>query len=211
MEVKYFVRTTKDRNFNYDLNYELIIDKEYKPIISYIDSLYEINDYNSVLLEDDLVLCKNFKEEIEKIIVQYPNKIINFFQHPNSFYTSQFTTDFNFNQCTYFPKGITKTLADEMTKLYSRGPYFSYGMLLNQALKLLGISHLAYRPCLVQHIDNLSIFSKGKKLFRNTIYFKDYLDELNIKMEDAFTLENQKKLNELLEKDRNIWCNINNN
>ena len=94
-----------------------------------------------------------------------------------------------------------------MSRLYKLGPYFSYGMLLNQALKRLGISHIAYRPCLVQHIDGISLFSKREFLGRNTMYFKDYLDKLNIKIEDAFTLENQKKLSELLEADRNLWYN----
>ena len=31
-----------------------------------INSLITISDYDSVLMEDDLILCDNFKEEIEK-------------------------------------------------------------------------------------------------------------------------------------------------
>ena len=79
-----------------------------------------------------------------------------------------------------------------------------YGALLSCVLQNLGINHLVYRPTLVNHIDGKSTFDNSK-LQRNTIYFKDYLDELNITMEEAFNNENKNKLIGLLEKDRNKW------
>ena len=200
MEITYFVRTTKSSKFNYDLDYTEICDTKNEYVQSYINALKEISDYNSVLLEDDCVLCKNFKEEIEKVINEHPNDIINFFSFPNRYITSHYSTNFNYNQCTYFPKGIIKTFISDMQERYNsrKNIFVSYGSLLNIILTYKGIAHYIYRPALVQHIDY-----KYKE--RNTLYFKDYLDELNIPIEEAFKLENQKKLTDLLNKDREKW------
>lgn len=204
--IKYFVRTTKERDFNYDLDYELVVDTERKPVQSFIRSLYLMNDTDSVLLEDDLVLCKNFKEEIEKVIAQYPNNIINFFTRPDFYFTSHFSDVFSYNQCTYFPKGISAILAKDIEEHISNYTKY-YGVALNDTLVRLHIPHLIYRPCLVQHIDTKSILNEdsGRVYYRNTIYFKDYLDKLGIDMVQAYSKENKDKLFKMLEEDRIKW------
>ena len=206
MQIKYFVRTTGDRDFNYDIDYKALIDKEYDGVKSFIDALNTISEYDAVLLEDDLVLCKNFKEEIEKVISEYPDTIINFFTVPEFYYTTHYSENFSYNQCTYFPKGLGKLLAEQMLPMYKQGIKQSYGNLLSISLNRLGIPHLIYRPSLVQHIDGKSIFQKTSFIYeRNTLYFKDYLDELGIDMIQAFKRENRLKLKELLQQDRNSW------
>ena len=109
--MKYYVRTTLERTLDSSYNqieYTLLIDKEHKPVESFFNQLEIISDDNAVLLEDDLVLCNNFKEVIEEMISKHPNDIINFFQEPYDFYTSHYTRKFNWNQCTYYPKGVGK-------------------------------------------------------------------------------------------------------
>jgi hypothetical protein len=204
--IKYFVRTTKERDFNYDLDYEIILDTEHKPVQSFIRSLYLMNDTDSVLLEDDLVLCKNFKEEIEKVIAQYPNNIINFFTRPDFYFTSHFSDIFSYNQCTYFPKGISSILAKDIEEHINNYTRY-YGVALNDTLVRLHIPHLIYRPCLVQHIDGKSILNSDmdRVYYRNTIYFKDYLDKLGIDMVQAYSKENKDKLFKMLEEDRIKW------
>jgi hypothetical protein len=81
-EIKYFVRTTNDRIYEYDLEHEKLIDTEHAPVKSFINQLKYISQWDSVLLEDDLILCKDFKKRIEEVINQYPDKIINFFTRP---------------------------------------------------------------------------------------------------------------------------------
>jgi len=207
-KIKYFVRTMEGRPYDLPIEHEKIIDYKHLYVKSYIDALYYINDYNAVLMEDDIVLCKNFKEEIEKVIKQYPNNIINFFSSPSRYYTTHFSDIFIYNQCTYFPRGLTKFLADKMMEMYEDEIKYPreqrYGSLLNIVLVENGIPHLIYRPTLVQHIDAIST-RDAKKLGRNTIYFKDYLDELGIDMIQAYTKENQAKLQKLLDRDRLIW------
>lgn len=206
--MKYFVRTMEGRNDILPDYFEKIIDTEHRYVKSYIDALYMISDFDAVLVEDDIVLCNNFKEEIEKVIAQYPDVIINFFTNPERFYTTHFTELFGYNQCTYFPKGMAKILADEMMKIYIPEEQCQYkqryGRLLGVSMENLGIPHLVYRPCLVNHIDGVSTYD-GVFNQRNTIHFKDYLDKLGITMEEAYKKENQRALKVLLEADKVIW------
>ena len=197
--IKYFVRTTEERAFDYDLKYELLVDKEKKPVESFIKQLKYISQFDSVLLEDDLVLCEDFKDKIEDVIRQYPNSIINFFTSPSDYFTTHFSVTFAYNQCTYYPKGIAEKVANEMEELHKRCPDLQYDVLEHNALRNLGIPHLRYRPCLVQHLDNDSLIQSGAHtICRQTPYFEDYLNELGIRYEDAFSNENRKKLQDLL-------------
>ena len=71
--IKFFVRTTEERALDESfsqIKYELLVDKEHKPIDSFIKQLKMIDDYDAVLLEDDVILCKEFKRAIEKVILQ---------------------------------------------------------------------------------------------------------------------------------------------
>lgn len=206
--MKYYVRTMPGRKDVLPDYFEKIIDTEGRYVKSYIDALYKISDYDAVLVEDDIVLCNNFKEEVEKVIAQYPTTIINFFSNPERYYTTHLTELFGYNQCTYFPRGLAKILADEMMKIYipEENTIYKqrYGRLLGVSLENLGIHHLVYRPCLVNHIDGTSTFD-GKFNQRNTIYFKDYLDRLGITMEEAYKTENKKALKKLLDADKVVW------
>ena len=196
--IKYFVRTTNERSFDYDLNYELLVDKEKKPVESFIHQLKYISQYDSVLLEDDLILCNDFEGKIEDVIKQYPNDIINFFCFPFEYFESRQSTYFLWNQCTYYPKGIGSKVAKEIERLRETMPDAQYDILENTALKNLKISHIQHRPCLVQHIDNGSLIQGNYCPTRRTIYFEDYLNELGIDYKDAYQNKNRIKLRNLM-------------
>ena len=194
-EITYFVRTTNERNFNYDLDYKLLVDKDHKPVKSFINQLKYISQYDSVLLEDDLVLCNNFKDKIEKVINDNPDVIINFFYDPAKYYLTRLSTKFAYNQCTYYPKGIALKIAELIEQLHASEPNLQYDVLENLALEMLELSHLQYRPCLVQHMDKNSLIQQNHiKYSRMTIYFDDYLEELGIEYDKAYTFTNQLKL-----------------
>ena len=197
--IKYFVRTTLDRKLDETYNqidYQLLVDTEHKPVESFIKQLDFISNYDAVLLEDDLILCKDFKNRIEDVIKQYPDKIINFFYSPNCWFRTKEHTNFAFNQCTYYPKGVAKLISKEMLNIDRR---CQYDVLENLALKKLNISHIIYRPCLVQHLDTNSLIGNHCNI-RFTEYFIDYLDELNMNYIDAKDKVNRIKLKELMMK-----------
>jgi len=199
MEIRYFVRTTGERKLDDSLNqinYELLIDTEHKPIESFIAQLKYISEYNAVLLEDDVILCKDFKKRIEEVINNHPKDIINFFTRPLLYFTSQYSFDFYYNQCTFYPKGIGERIGNEMIDLISTGKVKlpnEYDSIECEALKQLNIPHLTYRPCLVQHNDRKSLISSSNPN-RTTPYFLDYLDQLNILYDSKECILRRKEL-----------------
>lgn len=209
MEIKYFVRTIKTREFDYSqIEYTELVDKNPDFVQSFIDQLKIISEYDAVFLEDDCKLCKNFKEEIEKVIAKHPNDIISFFYHPKDFFTSHYTNHFMWNQCTYYPKGTAKIMADKMEELRRTnqilGRIKCYDIVQENAMSKLGIPNYVYRPCLVQHIGGTTSLI-GNSGDRDTIFFKDYLDELGIDYLDSCKIENREKLKQLLDEDRKSW------
>lgn len=203
--IKYFVRTTLQRKLNSSysqIEYELLVDKDYKPVESFIRQLEKISLYDSVLIEDDVKLCKNFKEEIEKVISEHPKDIINFFYLPKEWFTSHYTTDFAYNQCTYYPKGVGKILSNKMEEIYKTKKVKGYDVLEMFALQELGMANYVYRPCLVQHMDRYSIINGHDLVRRVSPFFKDYLDELHIDYLDTKSIyKNYNVLMNMVKKD----------
>lgn len=186
MNLKFYVRTTKDRildNSYNQIDYQLLVDREHKPIDSFINALYTINDEDAVLMEDDLILCQNFQEEIEKVINANPNRIINFFQMRLKTTPPCDYDKIVFNQCTFYPKGIAKQIADimiEVPRTDNERKKNMYSLLENVAFERLNIKVLQYAPHLVQHLDNDTLLFNKTHNDRRSIYFLDYLKELNV-------------------------------
>lgn len=204
---KYYVRTIGTRKFDYSpLEYEILIDKERTSGKHFLECLKYIQNEDAVLLEDDLELCDNFQKEIEKVISEHPNNIINFFTQPQKYFTSHLDDLFQFNQCTYYPKGILKKVIPLLEPKLGSGKFKFYGACLHSALNEAKIPVYMYRPALVQHKDVKSILTTGRTAKYQTIYYKDYLDKLGIDIEEAYSLENQQKLEALLEQDNERWA-----
>lgn len=182
MDIKYFVRTTGERKLDdsfKQIEYELLIDSDHKPIESFIAQLKYISNFNAVLLEDDVILCRDFKNRIEAAIESHRTDIINFYTSPLQYFTTQYSMKFSYNQCTYYPKGIADKIANKMIELYNPELKVGYDVLEFGALNKLKLPHLKYRPCLVQHNDKKSLITESNES-RITPYFIDYLDDLNI-------------------------------
>lgn len=193
--LKIFIRTTGERELHESIdrelkgNYKLLVDKTHKPVDSFIKQLKEIKDYDSLLMEDDIILCEDFLEHVKKAISEWPNQIINFFTIPYEWFTTFSTIGhFVYNQCTYYPKGITKALATEMEKI--RKPYNQYDTLENLAMYNLNIPSVRYRPCLVQHIDYNTLIQKNSSN-RRSPFFIDYIKELNIDYNEAYKFKSE--------------------
>ena len=200
--IKYYVRTTGERKLSdsySQIDFELLIDKEHKPVESFIKQLEIISDSDAVLLEDDLVLCDNFKDIIENAIKNYSNQVINFYCYPREYYKTREARNFLYNQCTYYPKNLAKKIANEMKKIYKVEKTLPYDLLERKALDVLNLTHIQYRPCIVQHMNVKSLIGNGSE-GRMTIYFIDYLKKLNIPYEKSCFCIYKNRLLELQKK-----------
>lgn len=204
--MKIYIRTTGERVLHPSIKrelgsgYELLIDREHKPVDSFINQLEFISNEDSLLIEDDVILCHNFLDEVNKAIREYPNLIINFFNAPLEYYTSHIEIGyFVWNQCTYYPKGISKVISENMTKLRKQND--QYDLLERKAMNFKNIPYVNYRPTLVQHIDFDSLIQNRVTHNRRTKYFKDYLDELGISINEAYKYKSE--LRKILEREFN--------
>lgn len=204
--IKYFIRTTLERQLDESIQRELgedftlLIDFEHKPVESFINQLSIISDYDSVLLEDDIILCHNFKQRIEDVISQYPNRIVNFFNATYRYYPIHESDAFAYNQCTYYPKGLAAKVSQCMKQIDSQFKIrYQYDVLEGKALKQLGIKFIKYKPCLVQHIDKATLI-QSHHTPRRSIFFIDYLDELGITYQECVLHHNIVKLKYLIMK-----------
>lgn len=202
--LKFFVRTVEERTVNYDcLSYELLIDYEHKPIDSFITQLEYINSLqvDAVLLEDDLILCDNFEKYIEEAILSYPDTIINFYTWPEEYFLTRVGTHFQWNQCTYYPHKCLAPLITELKKQRLLNPTDPYDELEAKALRSLNMLFYEWRPCLVQHVGYRSFIIGAN--YSDTIYFKDYLDNLQISYDNASeVLQNKGSLEKLCDSTR---------
>lgn len=202
MTIKYFIRTTGERKLDESISrelgddYTLLVDYEHNSGKAYLEQLLIINEYPSVFMEDDIILCKDFKKRIEEIINRNPDMIINFFTFPMQYMRTTIANFHCYNQCCYFPQGLPKQLHD--TIINKNLLHRRQEVMLREALFRMKIKTLVYRPCLVQHIDNGSLMGHYPSFERRSPYFSDYLDELGITYKEAETAENRKKLIDLM-------------
>lgn len=191
--MKYYIRTTGERILDESYNqipYVKLIDKDHRYIDFFVDELERVGDEDCVILEDDCVLCKDFKKRIETVISQYPNKIINFFYWGQHYFKTRESDEYVQNQCTYYPKGLSKKLAIEMRKVHKQYPDLATDRVENIALLNLNETHIQYRPCLVQHLNFDSLLNHAVEYHGlRTPFFIDYLDKLNIDYNNISEIE----------------------
>lgn len=186
--MKYYVRTTGERTLDESfsqIEYTLLVDVEHKNGVTFAKWFKEyFCKEDCVILEDDIVLCKDFKSRIEEVISQHPDDVVNFFEDIWKYLPTIKRLYFHHCQCLYFPKEISQKIVDTIEK-YNISSYYN-AELLRLCFEKMNYEHLLYRPCLVQHIGNKSLVGhNNSKLRRGTFYFIDYLDKLNLTYDEA--------------------------
>jgi len=198
--IKYFVRTTGKRKLDSSysqIEYELLIDTKGNCGKAFLKQLEYVNDFDAVLLEDDCILCNNFKQRIEEVISKHPTDIINFFNRPLIWRRESYLRGFCYNQCTYFPKGMGHKIVETFATLNILT--HSAERILRESLNKLNLKYYGYYPFLVQHLDDGSLMNHDLSYKRRSPYFIEYLEELGISYEEAKSKENKEKLMSLME------------
>jgi len=182
--MKYYVRTTGERDLSaYSfLDYIPLYDYEHKPVKSFIQQMKIISEDDALFMEDDIIFCKDFENKVKQVINKYPNKIINFFYQPLAYLISGRVPGkrFLYNQCVYYPKGVSLLIANEMEKLINEGiKWTQYDEIQAKAMDNLDLDFINYRPCLVQHIGAKSLIGNKWLADAKTIYFIDDLGDMD--------------------------------
>lgn len=138
-----------------------------------------------VLLEDDIILCKDFYKKIMAEIEGKPDDVISFFESPltkkelKSGYMPP--SKFLYNQCNYYPAKVCKLIPDEKTIADFKNWYYkkwSYPSdeYINFVLVRNKIRYFMKVPFLVQHHAWESTWgARGKT--RQTKFFIDDLED----------------------------------
>lgn len=154
------------------IDYILYIDKTNNPHKCYIDLLDIARKSNDdvLILEDDLILCKDFKTKIEPILKQYNNYIINFFWEPlrNIQHTTIEKKGFCYTQCVYYPKEFINKFYNDLQE-----PCFSYARNIKQALEKNNLYFVNVRPHYVQHIGDKSLIWEGLCVRKSKMFIDD--------------------------------------
>lgn len=141
-----------------------------------------------VILEDDVQLCKRFKERLADVLAGHETEVVSMFESACSKkpLKSEYRNGnrFAWNQCNYYPKGIARTLANPdnlegFIKYFyeSRNEPWNYPIDIYIAWVLggLNIHYWMSVPFLVQHLDMQSNFP-GRPSNRQSKYFIDDLE-----------------------------------
>lgn len=144
-----------DKSYN-QIDYNLYYDYSNLPHKCYLNLLNQVKDINDdiLILEDDLILCKNFLSHIEPVINQYKGMILNFFWEPlrNIKNTTIEQKGFCYTQCVFYPKGMINKFYNDLLE-----QNFSYAKNIRQALEKNNISFVNVRPHYIQHIGDKSL------------------------------------------------------
>ena len=199
-KIKYYVRTTGERQLDSSysqIEYELLIDTEHNARKSFVEQLEKLakTEDHVIILEDDLILCKDFKKKMEEALKGHKSDVVNFFYSPMYWFESRYTNYFCWNQCVFYPNAVLKKLSKKMRELYEKSPNKPHDEVESDALLMLGIKTWLHRPCLVQHKDEDTLI-QTRTSGRRTPYFEDYLEELGIRYERA--LKNRERLMRLM-------------
>lgn len=155
----------------------------------HLDLLNVPDEYNGiVILEDDVQLCKHFKERLADVLAGHETEVVSMFESPMSKkqLKSEYRHGKNFFwcQCNYYPKNIARILADHQNlegfiKYFyeKRNEPWKYPIdtYIAWVLGGLNIHYWMSVPFLVQHLDINSNF-EGRSTKRQTKYFIDDLE-----------------------------------
>lgn len=144
---------------------------------TFMKSVEMSKDSDCLNMEDDIILCDNFLEEVNKWVRKYPNKVITFFTLKDVKTTSEMNgKSFCMNQCVYMPKWFNYGLIKfypywKSTKRGIENPT-GYDYMMADMMATLNEKYILVVPCLVQHMEMKSRINPKRSSKRQTKHFK---------------------------------------
>ena len=162
-------------------------------ILGSIHALRRAGPNPVVMMEDDLILCRNFRTRITSAILTKPNAIIKFFFWRNPGETQEFTQPFwciwDGSQCYYLPSGYARMLSDFMKNNPKKaGPQRDKDTLVSKFCYEHKPELIHWKASLAQHIVGPSAEST-KRYDRRTRYFIDQDVEDTNRFTNAILME----------------------
>ncbi len=160
----------------------VVRDNTHNALDTFLQTLEKVDNEASVILEDDVILCTDFIQKIEKVISLNEERFINFFSRRQSDLTIG-TRDipgasWSSNCCFYIPKGHSKQILKFYNEAWSKvdkqlevNPTGT-DTLLADYLKFNKIKYLNYVPSLVQHLNFVSAINSRRSKNRQSKTFE---------------------------------------
>lgn len=152
--------------------------------MTYIENIICKNCDGIVMMEDDILLCKNFKCRVESSIQEHENDVIQFFSKPlakNLERGYKNGKDFSGTVCNYYPKSFCEVLTDKDYIAWFRSkkiePWiYPIDTYISHVLSYTRTKFWMELPFYAQHLAlKSSLGSRSCK--RQTIYFIDDLEK----------------------------------
>lgn len=127
-----------------------------------------------LIIEDDIVLTKNFVDKVDKAIAEKGSYLIQFFsmRKDDILVGSRWDNNFLMNQCAYYPPGLTPKILEYKTVFKNKGIAPSDSMVC-AAMKDMRQRYWIHVPSLVDHLMMPSTIDKRRSSKRQAKVFLD--------------------------------------
>jgi hypothetical protein len=156
-------------------------------MLTFLASLNGCGGRDHVHLEDDVILCYNFKQRIEQEIAKHPHDLIQFFTLRQNDYNrgSRYVNgdQFAWNQCLYIPHEIAMGIIDYFPEWYATGRNAiarptGLDVLVKDYLIRKRLQYWVVVPCLVQHAEETSALNPRSSIKRVS---RCFIDDIQVK------------------------------
>ena len=151
---------------------KVLVDRQRKIIGHFIKALAEAGNDACVQMEDDVVLCDNFKERIETEIAKHPEALIQFFsmRKKDIDIGSRWDNNFINLQCFYLPPTYARQICEWFPRTpwdYSQDEIDGADSMMDDWLKSRKEKYWICVPNLVNHVIGSSVIDKRR--FKNRV------------------------------------------
>lgn len=177
--MKYIVKNGGNRDISHlreQIPNLIVVQNNEGAMEAFIEALEAAGDDSAVHLEDDIILCENFTETLEKAVEGHEGDVIQFFSMRKDDLTigTRYIPGYKYlmNQCVYLPKGMSKELV-EYRKTWKRIEEHPTGtdVMVADFLGERKIKYLNWVPNLVDHMVGKSLINPKRSSKRQSLTF----------------------------------------